>query len=220
MTTLIQSVTGNGNYVNSYSLPATIFTAGNTLLIRLASGAADTITVTDNRGDTFVVDADEILTSQRQGQIVRASGIAGGSTTLTITANSGQYPNTAIIVEEWSGISASPFDKSAVNTTSGGTTFASGATATTSQANELAYGIVAVDNSTNDFTGDSGWTGGVGQPGGDPYTGLYGQYKVLSATAAVSWTTTSATAHNGSIAIVTYKIAGGVVNHGIPPSFF
>jgi hypothetical protein len=220
MTTLIQSVPGSGNYVNSYSLTATTFTAGNTLLIRLASGSTDTITVTDDKGDTFVQDSDEILVSQRQGQIVRASNITGGLTTITVTAGAGTYPNSAILVEEWSGIATTPLDKSVVNTAASSTTFASGATATTSQANELAYGIVAVDNSTNDFTGDSGWTGGVGQPGGDPYTGLYGQYKVLSATAAVSWTTTSATAHNGSIAIVTYKIAGGVVNHGIPPSFF
>jgi hypothetical protein len=46
------------------------------------------------------------------------------------------------------------------------------------------------------------FTGGVGAPGGDAFTGLYGQYKILSSLGTVSWTTTSATAHNGSIAVV------------------
>jgi hypothetical protein len=220
MATKIQSVPGSGNYVNSYSLTATTFTAGNTLLIRLASGASDTMTITDDKGDTFVQDSDEILVSQRQGQIVRASNITGGLTTITVTAGAGTYPNSAILVEEWSGIATSPFDKSVVNTAASSTTFASGSTGTTTQVNELAYGIVAVDSATNDFTGDATWTGGVGAPGGDAYTGLYGQYKILSSVGTVSWTTTSATAHNGSIAVVTYKLSGAApVGHNFLPFF-
>jgi hypothetical protein len=206
---LVQTVKGNGGgYVNSYTTSITP-TAGNLLVMVVASGAADTITVSDNKGNTWNIAKDVILASQRQMHILYVYNCAGGATTITIAGNSGQYPDTAYVLQEWNGFgTADPLDQTVSSTTSSGTTYASGNTPTTTAAKELLIGGIAATTNAPGYTGDGLWANLITQAGFDLYTSSATQYRIVGSTGAYGWTLTNGSATLTAQAVVTFKAAG------------
>jgi|SRR5579883_2458671 len=203
---LVQTVQGNGGgYVNSYTKSITP-TAGNMLTVCIALGAADVITVSDNKGNTWVADKTQILTSQRQAQVWRAYNVAGGATTITFQANSGDFPDSAVIIDEWSGLQTSAaLDQIGGANTSSGTTYAASYAGATTQASELLIGCMACDSNSPSFTGDASWTGLLTQAGFDLYTSVTRQYRIVSSTGSYSWTLTNSASRQASQALASYK---------------
>ncbi len=206
MAALVQTIQGNGGgYVNSYTKSITP-TAGNFLTLAIGCGAADVITISDNKSNTWTLDKSQILAAQRQAIIYHSFNVAGGATTITIAAAGGAFPDTAVIIQEWSGIvTSSGVDQIVGANTTAGTTYASGNTPTTTQASELLVGCLACDNNAPAFTGDASWSNLVTQAGFDLYTSCTVQYRLVSSTGAYGWTLTNATSRQASQAVVTYK---------------
>lgn len=203
---LVQTVQGNGGgYVNSYTKSITP-SAGNMLTIQLALGAADTITITDSKGNTWVADKTQILTSQRQAQVWRAYNVAAGATTITFQAGASQFPDSACIIQEWSGsATSSALDQIGGANTTSGTSYAVSFAGATTQANEVLIGAIAADSNSPGYTGDASWTNLLTQAGFDLYTSCATQYRVVSATGSYSWTLTNASSRQASQAVASYK---------------
>lgn len=203
---LVQTVPGNGGgYVNSHTKSITP-TAGNMLTVCLAVGAADTITVTDSKSNTWVADKTQTLTSQRQAQVWRAYNVAGGATTITFQANAGQFPDSAVIIDEWSGLQTSlALDQIGGANTSAGTTYTASFAGATTQADEVLIGALACDSNAPSFTGDASWTGLLTQAGFDLFTSVTRQYRIVSATGSYSWTLTNGASRQASQALASYK---------------
>ncbi len=203
---IAQTVQGNGGgYVNSYTKAITP-TAGSTLIVSLAMGAANTFTLTDDKGNTWTQKATILLTGQRKIDIWQAYNVASGATTITFQAAVDTYPDSAVIIDEITGLTTTdPFDTSVTSTTSSGTTYASGSTPTTAQAGEILIGGIAVDSSTPLFTGDASWAGLLTQAGSDLYTSVTRQYRIVSSTGAYGWILTNASSRQASQAVATFK---------------
>lgn len=124
------------------------FDAGNTagnLLVCAIGSAGDVTNVTDTAGNTWAkaVDGDTGGTDI-YGDIWYAMNCAAGANTVSLTGGFGGFE--AIAVAEYSGVTTSPaLDRTAVATDATGADLTpdSGATATTTQADELLVGAIA-----------------------------------------------------------------------------
>jgi hypothetical protein len=219
--TLIQTVSGNeaiatgsGPYKNVYSFSITP-TSGNTLILSTGYGDADTITISDNKSNTWAMDKTQSLTSHRQAVIWRASNVASGATTITVQANSGQFPDSAYICDEFSGLQSSPLDQTTGANTSSGTTYSAGSV-TTTVADELLIGAIVTENSTPSLTGDAAWQTILTQAAGDIYTAISRQYRIVSSTGTYSWTVTNSTPYFAAQAVATYKGVAAAVTAANP----
>jgi hypothetical protein len=222
MATLLQTAQGNGGgYVNSYTKAfGSNVTVGSFLILVMAYGDANTVTITDSTSNTWVVGPSALQTGQRQNSVFYVKSAVGGATTITVTFGSGQYADSAIIAYEWSGMNtSSPLDQSATNTTTTATD-AVGPTATTTQASEIAFFGIASATNTPGFTGDATYSTINTQAGFDLYTSLGLQYKTLSSTGAQSASATTSASQSSVMVLSTFKTAAGIVNQGIPPGFF
>jgi hypothetical protein len=223
--TLVQQVKGNGGgYQTLYTFSVTP-TVGNFLQLNVGCGDVDYLTVTDDKGNTWNADKTQTLTGERKINMLKVFNCAGGATVVSLKfktdLGADQYSDSAYILTEFSGIpTTDPIDQTVGGTTTAGTSFASGNTATTTQANELIVGAVCVTESTTTpgtlvYTGDAGYSTVVYQPGFDQYTSIAFQYKSVSATGAQSITMTTNNSKSGSTAIATYKeVVSSSVNSG------
>jgi epidermal growth factor receptor substrate 15 len=203
---LVQGTSGNGgNYVNSYTIayPSSV-TAGDFLTLFLASGATNTVSISDNKGNTWVTGPSETQPSQRQIQQFYVPSAIAGSTTVTITFGAGQYADSAVFIQEWSGIVAvNPYDTQAIST-SIGTTQVVGPYQSTTQDYELVFMAIATDSNAPSFTGDPSYSTLQTQAGYDAFTSGSIQYKFLSRVDSPSATLTSPSSRNSAQILSTF----------------
>lgn len=157
--------------------------ASNTLLAVVASDA--TITITGWTADVSNVSG--------QGEYIFRKTAVGGETSVAMNL-SGSTSAVAVIFE-YSGLTASPFDKSATNLPAGSVaTCATGTTATLSQATELSIGGVCWNYTTNPTT-VTGWSNSYVSQGAVTSTGSATNIRL-----EVAILTTSATTAQSSTA--------------------
>lgn len=180
-------------------------TSGNILVAGIEADvvALNGITVTDNKGNTWNRVISTSLASTFDLEIWVAYNITGGAThTVTATDNGGGV-DSLIIVEEWSGAAlAAALDKSAGATGLASTALNSGATAATTQADELVVGVgVASGNVT--------MTAGASYSNltkiNTTFSTLAFETKVVSATGAQTADMTSGTAGSWACEVATFK---------------
>lgn len=190
-------------------------TTGNTIIVAVAPAvAANNVTsITDSQGNTYVHDVRNTAGagSHPQIEIWHAENITGG-TTPTITVNWTNSTNCAWIAREYSGLAtSSTLDKTAG---SSGTNNApsSGATATTSQNDELVIGAVSYPTTTVTMTAGSGYANASqkGSTGAGTSSLVAVEDKTVAATGAQTATfSSSETGNNWNCVVATFKVAGG-----------
>lgn len=147
-------------------------------------------------------------------------GCAGGQTAVSVAFSSSGTPVLDVTVMEWSGLATSSVvDKTAsqVNS-SGATSWSSTATATTTQASEVAIGCVGGFNGSGigTITGPSSpWTNLAQETSGGGSYGLRTGWQVLSSTGTPSYAGTFAASSDYAAVIATYKAASGAT---LPPA--
>ena len=195
---------------------------GHTLLIGFAmDGATGTVSATDNAStpNTYVVDVDKAAaspsTSNVRGCIIRAYvGSITSLTTITITHPS--VTARAAFVASFSGIQqASPLDQS-TSAVGSSTTPSSGATAATTQANEVIFGVIGYETDADSSSLSTGMTpdamtiAGTFTSGGGAASNVtcYGGYALQTATSAQTHNATGGANTDWVALIATYKSLG------------
>lgn len=195
-------------------------TAGNIIIVALRVGGTATAAVTDDKSggsNTYNSDASNAHSGLGTAYIFSAPN-AGTAKVITITLTGGPTTIRAAIYE-YSGIATTtPLDKtSGLFTSSGPAAIDSGTTATTTQANELLFGVEI----NNTVEGASSPTAGTSQSfvledkvPADPSARLATEDVVVSATGAYRADWHSIATGTDHIALIaTYKAAAG----GAPP---
>jgi len=209
---LVQTAKKNGgNYVTSTTLSfASNVAAGSLIVLFIGSGAdagSAIASVTDNRGNTYSKIQDG--TNGVKGEMWYAKNAAAGATTITISFTS-NYHDISVIAREYSGIdTTAPLDKQQeANDSDWLQSHSSGATPTTSQADELVLGAYVGDaNST--YTAGSGYGNLTSQNGYDAWTSIAMEDKTVSATGAQTATFGSAEWLKGYCCAATFKASAG-----------
>ena len=204
-------------------------TVGNTYLIAFCmDGALGILSATDDAAtpNTYTVDVDKANTvptsSDVRTAIIRAY-LANVTSLTTVTITLPSVTAKAAVVAEFVGIiQASPLDQSTSNV-GASTAASSGATATTSQADEIVFGAVGAEEEAGTFTTGTGMTPAQSRADMATTTGggaasnvaVEAQYAIQTATAAQ---TANATITNTDWAacVATYKAASGGGSLGTP----
>lgn len=217
--------TSSGAYTNSFSItPTTAVTAGSLLLLNITAGNADMLsTVTDNKSNTWTlaVNTNNAASGARQTYLYYVQNAVAGSTTITITYTSGQFPDSSVIFREYSSVLTSgALDKTSSNNdgASFNTTHDAGTTAATTQASELVIlGGGSAGNASPGFTAGTGYANGFEQKGFDLYTYGFMSDKTVSSTGAQSGNFLSTANVQGQGYIATFKL---VTAGGTPTNLF
>ena len=139
--------------VTSATMPVTrAVTAGNTVIISamLTNQGTGTVSASDTQGNTYKVVEDRTDGSKDYTLILVATSIKALSTTDTITLT---FPSTGehhIVVDAFSGVSSVDQHTSATGPAT--SSFNSGATATTTAANELVFGVAGIQGGSATWT--------------------------------------------------------------------
>ncbi len=120
--------------------------AGNTIVVYAIWSNADSVALTDSRGDTFVNVGNPVSWgSGYSAEVFYATNIAGGTDTVTAAFHTSVTSFGVIYVHEYAGISATnPVDVTA--SASGSSASLNSGSATTSGVNELIFGAGVSDN--------------------------------------------------------------------------
>lgn len=207
----------NGAATASFSLDSTT-TLGSMLIITLTRGKTESAvaSITDNNGSTFTHLATQAgnASSNFSLEVWYALGITGRSShQITVTKTSDTLYPTAI-VEEWSGLMVTSALDKTTGATGNGTSPTSGATAATTQADELVWSTGNMDYF------DASFNPLVVTPGAG-YSNFHqdGSYfqvtesKIVSATGAqtanytVTGTPEGSSSPNYNVLIATFKVA-------------
>lgn len=191
---------------SSTTLVVTVATApgaGNFLVLR-GSGSVSVTSVTDTKGNTWTIDKAAgatplpFLASTKQDV-----GTLTTSDTITVTYSSASN-NRSAIIDEFSGVMASPLDQT--QTAAGaGTSRTAGTTAATTQANELVVGCFVIGSAETSFTPGAGYSSFT-----TPFLGgLSGEYKIVAATGTQNPTATGGVSATSRGVVATYKLASG-----------
>lgn len=212
--TLVQTKSGSsGGYNNSFSFTFNSnVTAGSLLVLNLTAGNADILsTVADNNSNTWIeaVNTDNSETGERQTWLYYVANANSGSTQVTVTYDASDFPDTAYIAREYSGIAtSSPLDQT--STANDGASYvqthSAGTTGTTTQATELVIlgGGTSGDTSPTLVAG-SGYGNGLEQKGFDLYTYAFMSDKTVTSTGTQTGNFTSTTFVRGQGFIATFK---------------
>ena len=183
--------------------------SGSKIILSAGWRTATTLSSVAGGGLTWTIDTQRVNGAATQHcALISAdapSGLASG-TVITLTF-SGNTTAKSVSVEEVTGLAAqgSCFDKTTGADIATGTSFSSGSTATTAQADELLIGIIfynAVEASTT-------WTGSFTalQHISGPTRSTGNAYRIVSATGAYAATGTYPTSSTANAIIGTYKMA-------------
>jgi chitodextrinase len=120
--------------------------AGNTIIVYLIWDNAGSVAVSDSRGNTFAGVGNPVSWgSGHSAQVFYATGIVGGTDTVTATFRTSVSSFGVLYVHEYSGISTSaPVDVTV--SASGSSGSLNSGTATTTSANDLIFGAGVSDN--------------------------------------------------------------------------
>ena len=144
---------------------------------------------------------------------------AGGQTAVSVTLSAASG-SCNVWVMEWSGlVTSTPVDKTAGQAQSAVTSWSSTATATTTQASEVAVGAVGTFNGTGvgTITGPSSpWTNLAQVTSASTHVGLLAGYNILSSTGTVTYSGTFASSSDGATAVATFKAAAAAATDNSP----
>jgi hypothetical protein len=204
-------VDGSGSFSNP-AVTVTSSTLGVLILVTLqVDNTTANLGVTDNKGNTYVED----FHGTQSKQLNLWSAVDGFGGVTTITVQTGGFAHGSIGIAQCAsttGWPASHFDKGKDGLSSGlttGQTWSSTATATTTQAIELWYGVAA----TTSTLPSPVWTAGSGWTTGSSLTSLhYIETQQVAATGAATATGSLAWTGGGSadfvVVVGTYKPNG------------
>jgi hypothetical protein len=200
----VQTTICSGGFTTMTCAYSSNTTAGNTgfLVIECSSTSSCTPSVTsDTQGKTWTnVASCQVSGLTEEMFIFEADGLSSGAESLTVTVGS---QNVAGTVAEWSGLSASAFDKTACGT-GDSATLNSGNTTTTSQANELVFSLMIAAGGSGAITATDGSTSRLSTTSPVFYFGS--QNVTSTGTYAASGTVAFA---NWGALVATFKASGG-----------
>lgn len=193
---------------------ASNFTAGNTVIITLVhygAGTVNRVTGITVSGTAAVKDIDVTDSgATNHAEIWRASNVAGGSTAVAITVNSGSGQYLSCGFEEWDDIASSPLDQTGTtgNTVSAAPSVTSAST--TTQADEVVYALFLDYAGTNwtSATPPGSYTESWEEPNGTLHEAGSAAYRVISATGVQTATFATGASMSWIAAMATYKKAG------------
>jgi len=195
----------NTTFSSSVTTESWTSTSGNALIAIVEADvvAQNGVTVTDNKGNTWNRVISTALAATFDLEVWVALNITGGAGhTVTATDNGGGV-DSLIMVEEWSGIaSASAVDKFVGATGINSSAANSGATATTTQADELVIGAVSASGNRT-FTEGAGYSNG--NKVNTTFSSLFFESKIVSATGAQTATATISANVSWVCQVVTLK---------------
>lgn len=197
--TLLQSNNATGSGV-SFPFTITGSTAASLIVVGVhnSAGVSTANTCSDGTNGTYNKD-NESLAASRNLDLFTFPGNAGGTLTVTVGAG-GASPTYRVAWAEWGGIvTSSALDQTQVGSGTS-TSASSGATATTTQAVELAIGLVG-EVSSNSTTPGGGYA--LDQNDASPRIGL--SHLILAATGAQTATFTLGGSTNWGCIVATYK---------------
>jgi hypothetical protein len=198
------NVTGGSSF--TISVPAAGVAAGDSILVKVNSGASTVTSVTDAAGNIYVQDAHIENGVSTAASLWRAAGVAALTSGQLITVHLAAAANAAGEASEWQGfLTPTPVDRTQTST-GASLTPTTGTTATTTQATEVAIAVLAFLRFT--LTGNpAGYTALTSALGGSGTTQqtLAAAYLLLSATGTQSASWTSGNSGTYAALIVTYK---------------
>lgn len=212
--TLVQSKTGGNGSTNPLTITFDSATAGGNMIEvsatgRVSSGTTGSISVADNKGNTFgqvvIAGTGSLETSIAKFYAYNISGGASHQVTITWT-NFGS--SVFGLVAEWSGLTtADPLDRFTATANQFASSITSSTTGTLAQADEL------VTCAAYARTGDGTWTLGGGYTNVVQSAALADEHKTVAGTAGVNGSWTYSATRTLGIALATYKIAaaGGIL---------
>jgi len=213
---LIQAV-ANDNGAGATTLVATIASSTvGSCLTAIVGRLANLVTgVTDNLAQTYTAAFTPGAFTEAAGAWICPNSAAGVT---TITATFSASTGSVIFALEESGIvTASPVDQTQRSTSTSGATYDSGATATTTNANDVGYAIACSAATSNvNFAADAGWTAVTGTGITSGHHGnttegddLFVARREYTATGAYSATgTLTSNTHAGTIVILMQAAVG------------
>jgi YDG domain/Bacterial Ig-like domain (group 3)/MBG domain (YGX type)/Kelch motif len=200
---------------SSFTQTGITVAAGNTIFVAIAvDPTTAAFTVTDSAGNSYTKDADKTNGSVTSGvrSLVFSAPVATAlsSGTITVATSPSTGVNVAATFFSVNGlVSASPADKSKT-ATGNGLTPNSGATATTSQADELLIGALAIEDKNPAVTEAAGFTklslSSVTSGQAPHYVAMQPEYELVHSAAAYSAGGTLDTSAKWSAVIVTYRV--------------
>jgi len=205
----IQSKSGTGSGAGAATTASMTSTSGNAIIVMVATNTnVDNriSTVTDSKFNSYTR-----VTSKSYNfsevEIWYALGITGGASH-TVTATSSNAGDSVVVTaQEFSGVATSSAADKFTQANGDGNTLDSGATATTTQADELVFGAGA-DNGGNAVTLGSGYSNlGTATLVGDVAGGA--ESKIVAATGTYNATFGTSGAPSWVCAVATFKAAGG-----------
>ncbi len=207
---LVQTASKTAGSVNTSTLafPGNV-TAGSLLVAYVYKGdVASVLGASDGPNGAYHNDV-SLGFSGSSGGIFTVANAAGGATTVTFTGTG--IGSLQCVLEEWSGVATStPLDKTQSATFSTSSAPTSGATATTSQANELVLGLVAMDTGQA-VTPGTGYTLGTNA---NAFHEMQ-EYRIVSSSNMQTANFTLGAADSGVALVATYKdIVPGVSSRG------
>lgn len=192
------------------TVPAAGVTAGNSVIVYVASVTAQGISVSDTAGNTYSVDADVSNGTAVRTFIAAAHNVAALASGDTITVTwAAAVSVKAVSVDEFSGLATASALDQTTTATGSSTTPSSGAVNTT-QADELLIGAIGVNGPLllDTFTPGTGWSPGTdaGSNGGTDTTNrtVRCEYQIVAATGSYQADGTI-TSRAWAAAIATYK---------------
>lgn len=155
-TTRVQSASNaTGALATSLVIPISSTQSGNLIAVSVSSSVAGTVTCTDNLSQTYST-AISGTSGTHTNYIFYKANTAPGATSLTITSTTSS--GICAIVTEYFGVITVPLDKTSTGTVTGVTSFSSGATATTTSANELLLGSAhGITHNNSTYTAGTSW---------------------------------------------------------------
>jgi hypothetical protein len=225
---LVQSASNQGGGTSPLTVTlGSPTTAGNCIIVCFSSSSSPTnpsvtgITLGGSAGNfAQAATAGSVSTDSCTTQQWADPNCAGGQTAVAVSF-SPAATSVCITVMEWSGlVLSSPADKTAsqVNDT-GVTSWSSTATATTTQASEVAIGAVGGLNASGigTITGPSSpWANLTQETSASTHLGLLAGWQVLSSTGTPSYAGTFAASSEYTALIVTYKAAAAAATDHSP----
>lgn len=162
MATFVQSKSSDMGSVTSGSITFTNTTVAGNLIVAGArvSATGRTLTVTDNKSNTFTQRNSQVQTTDGHDLFGQDSAnIAAGASHQVTFAISGAAASVRAVIMEGNGPTSTPFDKTTKAEADGTTLVSSGNTTTTAQANEWLVGLVSTagGGATTTLTGGTGY---------------------------------------------------------------
>lgn len=196
----------NTTFASTVATASWTSTSGN-ILIGIAEAdvvAANGITFTDNKGNTWSRVKSNAVAATFDLEIWVAYNITGGAGHIVTATDNGGGVDSLIIVEEWSGAATVSALDQTTGATGSSTALNSGASSSTTQADEVVIGAGVV-------SGNVTMTAGAGYSNltkvNTTFSTLAFESKIVSATGAQTATITAGTSGSWICQVATFKQA-------------